>query len=836
MATPAPPRVSRNVSLPAGRQPPTVAMLARRTLSESDLEPGAATAPSGSSSSSSLSSRSNESNTVAAEQQASQSDWSEEEEPLAAQWADSLPPHVLDSLELSATLRKRQEVIHELIVSEGSHVRWLRVLGGLFLRPLERHASLLPGDELRSLFPNLPAVRERHSRLYTELRSARNDAANHVVQIRPVADALLNALGDSGYASCVSKFCRGQRMALDALRERRRKSKELHQFLAAREQQPRCGRLQLKDMLACVWQRLTKYQLLLEGILKTVSEGDGEADEDLARLKRAHDVAKDVLHRVDTAIRTAENEHRLRSIQSKLEIRVPTSLSSEWDELRRLDLTQHALRTEGDLTLRNDSSKRINVLALMLEDSLVLLQREGDKFVLKPIPQPNNSQQQQLSPLIKWDKVLFRPNAAVRNTFFLMNINGVQMHELSANTASEYASWVKHIQEAPLAKLTELKSTITPSHSHSRSTDDSGINVSRNPSDASEKSSSTAAGDEQVEVEKERSSLERSSAEREDARREEDKRSGDKDERGSVDKDPELSEKEDKHKVRRPTVGRISTHGASPGALEPASAVSVAAPAAAGTATHAYTHQERLRRLDEVIARALRAKAGIVGAVLGVPPHSYAHLADLAVADSLGEVDVCGELQLPARGAELQQLLLAAHAQAARLTRELSRALSVTEAAAVAARARPGRCDSCARRSDAHDNMVGAVAADDAATAEALDREVSDAMLDFDVTQEDVAGCDDSFDDVLESPRSGAALASRLLGVSGGLQATLAQALTAAPAPGALRDLRAHLAALTDHNHALRARAYNDHQTTEEIAFSKGGLDPSIQDQPSNGG
>ncbi|CAH0598597.1 unnamed protein product [Chrysodeixis includens] len=803
-----------------------------------DLEPGAATAPSGSSSSSSLSSRSNESNTVAAEQQASQSDWSEEEEPLAAQWADSLPPHVLDSLELSATLRKRQEVIHELIVSEGSHVRWLRVLGGVFLRPLERHASLLPGDELRSLFPNLPAVRERHSRLYAELRTARNEASNHVVQIRPVADALLNALGESGYASCVSKFCRGQRMALDALRERRRKSKELHQFLAAREQQPLCGRLQLKDMLACVWQRLTKYQLLLEGILKTVSDGDGEADEDIVRLKRAHDVAKDVLHRVDTAIRTAENEHRLRTIQSKLEIRVPTSLSSEWDELRRLELTQHALRTEGELTLRNDSSKRINVLALMLEDSLVLLQREGDKFVLKPIPQPNNSQQQLLSPLIKWDKVLFRPNAAVRNTFFLMNINGVQMHELSANTVSEYASWVKHIQEAPLAKLTELKSTITPSHSHSRSTDDSGINVSRNPSDASEKSSSTAAGDEPAEVEKERSSVERNSAEPP----------------APEHREPEGAEHEDKHKVRRPTVGRISTHGSSPAALEPPHAVRVAAPAAAtaATATPAYTHQERLRRLDEVIGRALRAKAGIVGAVLGVPPHSYAHLADLAVADSLGEVDVCGELRLaggrPAPGeADLQQLLLAAHAQAAQLTRELRRALSVTDAAAVAARSRHcGACDTChARPGTARDSSepfvmlnypVGAVTADDAPSAEALERDVSDAMLDFDVTHDDVTGCDDNIDDALECSSSGFQLASRLLAVSGGLQATLAQALTAAPAPHALRDLRAHLAALTDHNHALRARAAHDHQTTEEIAFSKGGLDPSIQDQPSNGG
>lgn len=62
-------------------------------------------------------------------------------------------------------------------------------------------------------------------------------------------------LGDSGYASCLSKFCRGQRMALDSLRERRRKNKELHQFLAGREQLPRCGRLQLRDLLACVWQR-----------------------------------------------------------------------------------------------------------------------------------------------------------------------------------------------------------------------------------------------------------------------------------------------------------------------------------------------------------------------------------------------------------------------------------------------------------------------------------------------------------------------------------------------------------------------------------------------------
>lgn len=49
---------------------------------------------------------------------ASQSDWSEEDEPLAAQWSDSIPPQVLDSLVLCAKVRKRQEVIHGMYIKD----------------------------------------------------------------------------------------------------------------------------------------------------------------------------------------------------------------------------------------------------------------------------------------------------------------------------------------------------------------------------------------------------------------------------------------------------------------------------------------------------------------------------------------------------------------------------------------------------------------------------------------------------------------------------------------------------------------------------------------------
>ncbi|XP_061724890.1 rho guanine nucleotide exchange factor 11 isoform X2 [Cydia pomonella] len=827
-----------------------------------DLEGGAATAPSGSSSSSSLSSRSNESTTVPADQQASQSDWSEEEDPLAPQWADSLPPQILDSLLLDKRHRKRQEVIHELIVSEGSHVRWLKVLGVDFLRPLEKQPSLLPAEELRALFPNLPGVRERHMKLYADLRALRNDSSNHIVPIRAVADAMLGTLGDSGYASCLSRFCRGQRLALETLRERRRKHKELHHFLAAREQLPRCGRLQLRDLLACVWQRLTKYQLLLQGIVDTVSESDADTDEDIAQLKKAHDTAKDVLQSVDTAIRTAENDHRLRTIQNKLEVRA----GSEWEELRRLDLTQRQLRMEGDLAIRHDGNKKISVLALMLTDVLVLLQREGDKFVLRPIPAPSQqgalsplvkwsvplllatdvlvllqregdkfvlrpipapSQQGALSPLVKWDKVLFRPNAAARNTFFLMNINGVQMHELSANTPAEYATWVKNIQECPLAKLAEQKPSLTPQHAHSassasRATDDEGSNVSRNPSDASEKS---AAAEERDRASSEREKERAVSAERE-REREAEKQEEEKEKEREKD---EVVDREDKHVPRRPTMSRVSTHEAPPPrALEPHAAVTVSAARAeqAHTAVRALTPQEQLRRLDEVISRSLRAKSAVVAELLGVPADSYAQVADLAVAEALGQCDTSGELRLQRsvsneEPSEIHTLLLAALTQANQLTESLARALTVNEAAAVAARAR-GRCDRCAKRPLQRSSTLRARGTDGGEPPSPprspgqLDSRLNDSMSMLDTISSlekeasfdmlsDLEPQEPNAEDSLESNASSASLAAALLPLHGGLQRTLGRLLGALPAlEAARRELRRELPALRDANDALR--------------------------------
>lgn len=131
-------------------------------------------------------------------------------------------------------------------------------------------------------------------------------------------------------------------------------------------------------------------------------------------------------------------------------------------------------------------------------------------------------------------------------------------------------SWVRHMSSLPLAKP-ELRPSLAPHHAPSRSQDDSGewsaharsnasrfgfpvlhdrfavlagINVSRNPSDASEKSLSSAAPDDEASSER-ASDKERASSDRDDDKRR-DKSAEREDERRSVDK--EEHEKEEKHK------------------------------------------------------------------------------------------------------------------------------------------------------------------------------------------------------------------------------------------------------------------------------------------------
>ncbi|XP_073986570.1 rho guanine nucleotide exchange factor 2 isoform X3 [Rhodnius prolixus] len=380
------------------------------------------------------------------QQQQQQQPWDSdmEVEPEITDWTASVPDDVFKNL--SSHEKKRQEIINELFYTERSHVRGLKVLEQVFYRPM-RDQQILVQDQMQLLFSNLEEMLTFHSQFNNSMKSKRKE--NPVVG--DVGQLLLDMFDGSegeAFQKAAATFCAKQQIALEALKERRKKDTKLNNFLIDAEMNPVCRRLQLKDIITIGWLRLTKYPLLFENLAKYT---EAETEEEI-RVKRALERSKEILNHVDAAVKEAEDQQRLAEIQRRLD-------KSPFDkvdhpiavEFKNLDLTKHKLVHEGSLNWRiANRQKALDIHVLLLDDAIILLQKQDEKFILKFYSQSL------LSPVIKVSTVLVRHNAVDKKALFLVNTsqNGAQIYDLVANSSSEKRKWFKHISEAAEAYKT----------------------------------------------------------------------------------------------------------------------------------------------------------------------------------------------------------------------------------------------------------------------------------------------------------------------------------------------------------------------------------------------
>ncbi|KAL1124679.1 hypothetical protein AAG570_001303 [Ranatra chinensis] len=349
-----------------------------------------------------------------------------EAEPDPPDWSKNVPDEVLK--QLSPREKKRQEIINELFHTERTHVRGLKVLDQVFYRPI-REQLVLPPDQLELLFANLEEMLIIHSQ-FNNLMKAKRKESPIVGDIGMLLQFFFVQFEGEAFQKAAVSFCARQQIALDALKEKRKKEPKLHNFLTEAEMNPVCRRLQLKDIIPTGWIRLTKYPLLLENLSKhTPSEC-----EEFTNLQWAIERSKEILSHVNKAVKEAQDEHRLAEIQRRLD-------RSQFDkvdhpmatEFRNIDLTKHRLIHEGCLNWRiANRPKLIDLHVLLLEDVIVLLQKQDEKYVLK-FYNPT------LSPVIKVSTVLVRPNAVDKKALFLVNTsqNGAQIYDLVTPSYAE---------------------------------------------------------------------------------------------------------------------------------------------------------------------------------------------------------------------------------------------------------------------------------------------------------------------------------------------------------------------------------------------------------------
>ncbi|XP_053668177.1 uncharacterized protein LOC128718580 [Anopheles marshallii] len=376
-----------------------------------------------------------------------------------ADWSSNIPPEILSTL--GDLEKKRQEVINEIYQTERNHVRTLRLLEGIFMRPLQESGAL-PHELLNLLFPHsLIHLKDLHTAFELKLKQRRNEHANVV---REIGDLLLTMFdGQTGdeLKEHAAHFCARQQIALEALKERRKKDEQLQRLLTKAESHKACRRLQLKDLLPTALQRLTKYPLLFDNLYNFTVRSSPKNESEALAIRKSHESAKRILDHVNQAVRTEEDMHKLLTIQRKLD---KSGLDKDASiEFRNIDLTVRKLIHDGPLTMKKNPGVQLH--GLLFEDIMVLLQKQDDKYLVKYHSSPglggseSKYAEGRFNPITKIHLILVRQSAVDKNTFFLINTNVSQMLELTAPSSTECKTWFKHISDAADAYKARTKGT-----------------------------------------------------------------------------------------------------------------------------------------------------------------------------------------------------------------------------------------------------------------------------------------------------------------------------------------------------------------------------------------
>ncbi|XP_053485613.1 rho guanine nucleotide exchange factor 11 isoform X4 [Ictalurus furcatus] len=359
-------------------------------------------------------------------------------------WQETVEAHTLQSL--SSREIDRQAVIYELFTTEASHLRTLRVLDQVFFQKMR---NLLTSDELSCIFPNLPQVYELHASLCESMKKLRESPI-----VQGIGDIMLARFEDAAgeeFQEQVSHLCSQQSQALELIKNKQRKDPRFTHLIQECEASPHCRRLQLKDLLVSEMQRLTKYPLLLDNIIKYTDAGSP----DLQPLLRAQVCCRGILQAVNEVVRETEHRHLLSQYQRRLDLSHPVAA-----QFKNLDLTTKRMIHEGPLTWKVSKDKAIDVQAVLLSDLLVLLQRGPDDRLILRCPSRslggvgNTDQKTPFSPVVRLNSSLVRSNATDNKALYVVSTSETQMYELVAGTSSERNTW-KDLLEKTIALASE---------------------------------------------------------------------------------------------------------------------------------------------------------------------------------------------------------------------------------------------------------------------------------------------------------------------------------------------------------------------------------------------
>ncbi|XP_068734073.1 rho guanine nucleotide exchange factor 28-like isoform X3 [Montipora capricornis] len=356
------------------------------------------------------------------------------EEPEA--WSVTVDKKILKKM--TAKDIKRQDVIHELIQTEVHHVRTLKVMHKIFYQGMLNNLCMAQ-ETVDQMFPRLNELLQVNGDFLNRLKASEGE------------DTIVNSIGDvlehqfSGENSINMKcaygeFCSRHIESVELYKRLMQKDKKFADFMKKCSLNKYCRRLSIPECITLVTQRLTKYPMLIEAIVKTTKE----AKPDFVSLKNSITLVKQILQSVDETIKDHEKQKQLQDLRMKLDLKVTVTYGKSGKKVKNIDLASNTSKLihDGVLMWKTARGKLNETRVLIMEDMLVFLQEKDQKYSLLSLDQK--------APVIRLKNLMVREVAIDRRAIFLVSTSqqGPEMYEIVCDSPEEKKRWMDIIREA----------------------------------------------------------------------------------------------------------------------------------------------------------------------------------------------------------------------------------------------------------------------------------------------------------------------------------------------------------------------------------------------------
>ncbi|NXN04189.1 PKHG5 protein, partial [Sylvia borin] len=327
--------------------------------------------------------------------------WEEDGDEAGLTLEDSWQQIIQGTEVLSRRQCHQQEAIWELLHTEATYIRNLKVITDLFLSCLVnlQESGLLTEVDAERLFSNIGEIIRLHCKLWRSVMASVLAKARRTGALLDPIDFLDGFKMFGSLFKPYVQYCMEEEGCMEYMRALLRDSELFRTYVTWAEKQEQCSRLKLSDMLVKPHQRLTKYPLLLKSILK-------KTDEPRAReaINTMISSVERFINDVNSRMRQRQERQRLDAILSRIDAyEVVEGSTDEVDKLLkeflRLDLTApipgaspedtRQLLLEGSLRMREGKDSKMDVYCFLFTDLFLITKpfkkAERTKVIRQPL-------------------------------------------------------------------------------------------------------------------------------------------------------------------------------------------------------------------------------------------------------------------------------------------------------------------------------------------------------------------------------------------------------------------------------------------------------------------